>query len=141
MSGERLFLDTMYVQALLNRRDQHHKTAVSLAKRVRDAAEVWVTEAVLVEIGNALSSLNRTAAAAFIDQSYRTANVRVLPVDTALLHRALRLYEQRPDKNWGLTDCISFEVMREHGLIDALTGDEHFAQAGFRAILTESRHD
>ncbi len=41
----------------------------------------------------------------------------------------------RPDKDWSLTDCISFVVMEEHGITDALTGDHHFEQAGFRALL------
>jgi predicted nucleic acid-binding protein len=47
------------------------------------------------------------------------------------------MYRDRPDKAWSLTDCISFEVMREAGLTDALTADEHFRQAGFRAVLLE----
>lgn len=61
MNGERLLLDTVFVQALLNRRDEYHAQAEAILPRVRAAAEVWVTEAVLVEVGNALSALNRTA--------------------------------------------------------------------------------
>jgi predicted nucleic acid-binding protein len=44
-------------------------------------------------------------------------------------------YESRPDKAWSLTDCISFVVMNQHGLTEALTGDHHFEQAGFTALL------
>ena len=40
-------------------------------------------------------------------------------------------------KEWGLTDCISFIVMEDNGLTEALTTDEHFQQAGFRALLRE----
>ena len=58
MSRERLFLDTVFVQALLNRRDQYHAQAMTLLPRVRSAIEVWATEAVLVEIGNALSNVD-----------------------------------------------------------------------------------
>jgi hypothetical protein len=116
MSGQRLFLDTVFVQALLNRSDQYHEQARALAPRLRTAAEVWTTEAVLIEIGNALSRFDRTAAARFIAQAYRTANMRVVGVDTHRLHHALRLYQRRPDKSWGLTDCISFLVMREHAI-------------------------
>lgn len=91
MSAERLLLDTVFVQALLNRRDQYHAQAKGLLPRIRAAREVWITEAVLVEVGNALSAFNRGAAVQFIDQCYRTANVRVVSVDTPLLSRALQL--------------------------------------------------
>jgi len=137
MNGERLLLDTVFVQALLNRRDQYHAQARAFLPRVRTAAEVWVTEAVLIEVGNALSAVNRTAVVQFIEQCYLTANLRVVSVDTPLLTRALQLYHQRPDKTWGLTDCISFVVMQSQGLTDAVTADEHFIQAGYRALLRE----
>jgi uncharacterized protein len=55
----------------------------------------------------------------------------------SLYRRAIDLYDARPDKQWSLTDCISFVVMQGHGLTDALTGDHHFEQAGFRALLKE----
>jgi predicted nucleic acid-binding protein len=137
MNGERLLLDTVFVQALLNRRDEYHAQAKAILPRVRAATEVWVTEAVLVEVGNALSALNRTATVQFIQQCYHTANMRVVSVDTPLLIRALQLYHARSDKTWGLTDCISFVVMQEQGLTDAVTADEHFLQAGYRALLLE----
>ena len=138
MSNERLVLDTVYVQALLNHRDQHHAQALRFAPRVRSAAEVWVTEAILIEIGDALSGTNRTGAAAFIGSCYRTPNITVVPVDTPLLGRALRLYESHSDKEWGLTDCISFVVMRDQQLVDAVTADRHFRQTGFRALLLDA---
>ncbi len=49
----------------------------------------------------------------------------------------MELYRHRPDKEWGTTDCISFVVMQDYGLTEALTTDEHFKQAGFRALLIE----
>ena len=138
MNGERLLLDTVFIQALLNRRDQYHAQAKAFFPRVRNAAEVWITEAVLVEVGNALSAFNRMAAVRFIEQSYHTANMHVVSVDTSLLIRALQLYRDRADKTWGITDCISFVVMQEQGLMDAVTADEHFLQAGYRALLLEN---
>ena len=45
--------------------------------------------------------------------------------------------KKRMDKGWGLTDCTSFIVMQHYDVIDALTTDEHFQQAGFRALLLE----
>lgn len=137
MNDERLFLDTVFIQALLNKRDQYHAQAKAFLPRVRAAKEVWLTEAVLVEVGNALAAVNRQGAVQFIQQCYSTANLRVVTVDTLLLTRALQLYNERPDKTWGLTDCISFVVMWEQGLTDAVTADMHFVQAGFRALLRE----
>ena len=138
MNVDRLLLDTVFIQALFNQRDQYHDRAIALLPRVQAAAEVWITEAVLTEIGNALSAVNRVAAVQFIQQCYQTANIRVVSVDTELLTRALQLYEARPDKTWGLTDCISFVVMQENGLIDAVTADRHFVQAGYRALMLNS---
>lgn len=137
MSGERVFLDTACIQALLNRGDQYHTRAVPFASRLQSASEVWVTEAVLIEIGDALSTRNRTGAADFIRSCYQTANINVVTLDTMLFSRALRLYETRSDKDWGLTDCISFIVMHDQGLTDAITTDNHFRQAGFRALLLD----
>jgi predicted nucleic acid-binding protein len=135
MNGDRFFLDTSFMQALLNAKDQHHDAATRLAPRLQTAREVWTTEAVLVEIANALSALNRAAAVRIVEHAYRTANTRVVSVDTALLRRALQLYRDRSDKTWGLTDCISFVVMRDHGLSEALSSDGDFEQAGFVALL------
>ena len=132
---ERFFLDTAYIQALLNARDDYHKQAAALFPRVRSAREVWVTEAVLIEVGNAFARSLREEAAGFIGRCYTTANVRVVSVDTTLFTRALELYGQRADKAWSLTDCISFIVMQDQQITDVLTMDEHFRQAGFRPLL------
>lgn len=139
-SGARLFLDTYFVQALLNSRDPGHDHALRLLPTVRQAAEVVTTEAVLTEVGNALSGTPRLRqlAAAFVRRCYGEPNMMVVSVERELLSRALYLYESRMDKEWGLTDCISFVVMRERDLIDAMTGDRHFRQAGFRPLMLEA---
>lgn len=135
MSRERLFLDTVFIQALLNKQDSYHSQARAFLPRVRNAAEVWITEAILIEVGNALSAIDRAAAVAFIQQCYHAANMRVVVVDSVLLDQALQLYRDRPDKTWGLTDCISFVVMQQQGLSEAVTADQHFVQAGYNALL------
>jgi predicted nucleic acid-binding protein len=92
MTGERFFLDTSFVIALYNRRDRYHVQAKALAPRLAGAAEVWTTEAVLVEIGNAFSANNRPAAVAFIKQCFEApTNVRVVSVDPGLFQRAVQL--------------------------------------------------
>ena len=135
MSSDRLFLDKVFIQALLNQRDHYHAQAKAFLPQVKAAAEVWLTEAILIEVGNALSAYNRRLAQNFIAQCYQTQNMKVVTVDTSLLMRGLQLYEQRQDKTWGLTDCISFVVMQEQGLLEAVTADIHFVLAGFRALL------
>ena len=137
MSNERLFLDTFFIQALLNKYDQYHQQARFFLPRIKMAKEVWITEAILVEVGNALSSYDRNLASIFIEQCYVTNNMRIVSVDTVLLRRGLNLYKQRQDKDWGLTDCISFVTMSDYSLIDAVTADIHFVQAGFRALLRD----
>lgn len=135
MSAERFLLDTVFIQALLAPHDQYHRQAVLVWPRVRAASEVWITEAVLVEVGNALSAYDRRGAASFIRQCYATSAIHVVPITTALLGEALDLYGARSDKTWGLTDCLSFVVMRAQGLTDAVTADTHFIQPGYRALL------
>lgn len=137
MIGDRFFLDTAFVQAFVDRGDQHHRTAIGFQSRLRSAAEVWTTEAVLIEVGNAFSASSRDDAIHFIEQCYTTSNIHVVTITTGLLFEALSLYRKRHDKQWGLTDCLSFAVMWANGLSEALTTDHHFRQAGFRALLLE----
>jgi uncharacterized protein len=138
MTTDRLFLDTAFIQALLNPRDDFHDRAKNLFPQVRSANKVWITEAVLVEVGNALSAFNRPGAVKFIQLCYSTENIQVVSVSTELMMQALSLYNSRSDKAWGLTDCISFVVMQQQNLIDAMTSDRHFVQAGFHALMIEA---
>jgi len=62
----------------------------------------------------------------------------IIPSDTRMFALGLALYAERRDKDWSLTDCISFVVMRQQGLTEALTGDRHFQQAGFKALLASA---
>ena len=59
----------------------------------------------------------------------------IVPLTNDLYAQALILYRSRIDKEWGLVDCLSFVVMRERMLTEALTADQHFEQAGFQALL------
>jgi uncharacterized protein len=59
-------------------------------------------------------------------------DVVVVRLDDDLLDRAAELFKNRPDKSWSLTDCVSFVVMKDRGIMEAFTGDHHFEQAGFR---------
>ncbi len=59
----------------------------------------------------------------------------VAPATRELLDAGRSLFAQRMDKNWSLTDCISFSVMQREGLSRAFMADHHFEQAGFTALL------
>ncbi|HHT9146362.1 MAG: PIN domain-containing protein [Candidatus Brocadiaceae bacterium] len=135
VTTSRFFLGTSYVLALLNPRDTHHNKAKELFFKLRTAQEIWTTEAILIEVGNSLASTNRSAAVNIINSCYVTANLKVISVDNALFRQAVEFYHTHKDKQWGLTDCISFIVMQYHGLTEAFTTDEHFQQVGFKALL------
>ncbi len=134
---KQLFLDTAFIQAILNSNDQYHSQTIALLPYLKKAQKVWLTQAILMEVGNALSAINRQKAVNFIRQCYQTENMVVVNVDDTLFTKAINLYDSYSDKTWGLIDCISFVVMREKGVNIALTSDKHFIQAGFRALLRE----
>jgi len=95
---------------------------------------------VLIEIGNALSSRRlRHVAVQLLTTLESDPIVEIVPLSEDLYGRAFAFYRARPDKEWGLVDCISFVVMQERGIYEALTSDEHFRQAGFRALLRDDR--
>ena len=71
----------------------------------------------------------------FYDALRADPDARILDADKQLFEAGLVLYRSRRDKEWSLTDCVSFVVMEQEGLTDALTGDHHFVQAGFHALL------
>ena len=132
-----VFLDTAYVIALVSGRDQYHQQALQVEEEVAQGnIPVVTTQAVLTEVGNALAvPPYRRIAVGYLEMLEREPVVEIIPVSDALFHRGLDLYRARQDKKWGLTDCISFVVMRERGITDALTADKHFEQAGFNVLL------
>jgi predicted nucleic acid-binding protein len=108
MNPDRLFLDTVFIQAILNPHDQYHTPAMKLLPRVKNAQEVWITEAIFMEVGNALSTYNHRKVSAFIQQCYQTNNMSVVNITPQLFQQGLNLYQSRQDKTWGLVDCLSF---------------------------------
>jgi len=130
-----VFADTGFFLALINSRDAYHRQAAILNATLE--APLVTTEWVLLELANALSaSRSRLRFGQVLDSLRVAPNVEIVAADTATFDRGCRHYLDRPDKEWSLTDYISFIVMSERGLSDALTADHHFAQAGFRPLLT-----
>ncbi len=139
MVPNRCFVDTVCWIALLNQDDRLHESADREYKLLMKSGYHFVTTtSILNETANALSDPRFRLA---VVESYRrlqmSSRVEIIFVDPRLWSNGWQLYEQRLDKAWSLTDCISFIVMGEHGLTEALTTDEHFQQAGFRALLRE----
>ncbi len=130
------FIDTGYWLGLATDRDPHHERAVVLSRIL--VGPFVTTEAVLLELGNAFSGARFRALGVRLLNDIRTApDIEVTPLGPDLLARAIDLYAARPDKEWGLTDCVSFVVMQERGIHEALAADQHFVQAGFRALLRD----
>jgi hypothetical protein len=129
-----VFADTSFFLASLNPDDQLHERAISVSREV--TALRLTTGFVLLEVGNAMSrAALRSRFVEFYTWLGQHPRVRIVPVSEELFHRGYELYAAREDKDWSLTDCISFIVMREEELQAALTHDQHFEQAGYKALL------
>ncbi|MGF1601786.1 MAG: type II toxin-antitoxin system VapC family toxin [Thermosynechococcaceae cyanobacterium] len=133
------FLDTSYAIALAASTDQFHQRAIQLANHLEsDKTQIITTQAILLEIGNALSKQRyRQAAVVLLESLTCDLTVEIVPISEALYQSGFRLFRERPDKEWGLVDCLSCIVMQENGISEALTSDEHFRQMGFRPLLRD----
>ena len=129
-----LFADTAYLLALVNPEDEFHKRARALTAGVgqRLVTTAWV----LTEFVDALSRPpNRELAVECVSDWQADPRITIVPPSPALFDAGMSLFAERGDKEWSLTDCISFVVMRERRLSEALTADHHFEQAGFTILL------
>lgn len=128
------FVDTFAFLAMLNPADMRHAEAMQWFNTSR--VPLVTTEWVLTEVADALSAPRSRRAAVIVEQRLRAdARVSIVGSSADLFRRGFDLYAARPDKEWSLTDCVSFVVMTDLGISDALTGDHHFEQAGFVALL------
>jgi uncharacterized protein len=133
----RIFLDTSYVVALVTPKDRHHSKAVEIAERLeRQGFGMVTTRAVFLEIGNSLAKKrHRSSGVAMLELLEQDPRVEIISLSEDLCQRGFELFRQRTDKEWGLIDCVSFVIMGDRRLQDSLTTDQHFEQAGFRALL------
>jgi predicted nucleic acid-binding protein len=129
-----VFVDTFYFVALSNPRDAAHDRAVAWTRTF--AGQFVTTTWVLTEFANHMCDpQNRQEFIETLQDLRASDKVKIMPSNDSLWDDGLKLFADRPDKEWSLTDCISFVVMHREGLTEALTGDRHFEQAGFIALL------
>jgi uncharacterized protein len=131
-----LFADGWYYLAMLNPRDVGHVAAKKISQERTEA--VLTTRWVLTEVVDAFSQIvNRPKVIALLDALERDTSVTIVPADQRGWEAGMQRFRARGDKDWSLTDCISFSVMHELGIREALTADIHFEQAGFLALFRE----
>ena len=135
----RVFADTCYWVALANRHDELHPAALAAQKRLTHATVV-TTDEVLGEVLNFYLAVvqRRNAATQIVDAIRTDPHVLVLEQSRRTFDGGLTLYKGRSDKEYSHVDCISFVLMTQDGITDALTNDHHFEQEGFVALLRVS---
>ncbi len=132
-----VFVDTVAWLALINTSDTLHEPALRIMAQLRaQQVRLTTTEFILLEVADALSTpAVRGQTIRFIEGLRSLPVLEVIPVSERLFAAGWKLYCQRSDKSWGLTDCISFSVMGQRRLAQAFTSDHHFEQAGFSKLL------
>ena len=132
-----VFPDTGFLVAVTNTRDALHVRAKAAGAVY--AGPITTTEFVLLEVANFFSgAAARAAFGSLLARCRSDPLTEVVPASSDLFARGAALFATRLVKDWSLTDCTSFVLMRERGLTDALTADRHFIQAGFRALLASA---
>jgi uncharacterized protein len=143
VAGQTVFLDTSFVIALENKDDPYHARAKALDDELlRQDAVLLFHWGILIEIADGYARLARRAKGLqLLAKLTSESGYELLPITESLLQEGLHLYRARVDKEWGLTDCISFALMKQRGVTEALSADIHFRQAGFKALLLEADED
>ncbi len=134
---KKFFADTSYWIALLNPGDNLHGKVQQVSSNLGDC-RIITSEMVMVELLDGLAKYGeqlRKKAVETVESLKSNPNVKVVPQTSIQFTEAMKYYVERPDKQWGLTDCSSFVIMDDESINEALTYDEHFSQAGFVALL------
>ncbi|HMF11818.1 MAG TPA: PIN domain-containing protein [Gemmataceae bacterium] len=129
-----MLLDTSGLLCFHHRSEAQHAEAVQLfqAARLRITHNYVLAEFVALARARGLP---RPAALSFVADLQDSSAVQVVYIGEALHRAALTQPQERPDKSWSLCDSVSFLLMSQHGIVDALTTDHHFEQAGFIRLL------
>lgn len=132
-----VFADASFYIALLSRKDRHHQRALRWQRLLRrESIRVVTSDAVLWEwLTFFAEPSTRSIAFTGYQRLQRDPAVEIIGFDPPLCAAATNVYGARPDKSWGVIDCLSFVVMQQRSLTAALSTDHHFEQAGFSALL------
>lgn len=134
-----LFVDTAGWGHLVDPTQEFHRQAADLYRQARRQGRRFITtNYILTELVALLTSPVRVPRAriiGFISGLKSSPYVHIVHVNERLDSQAWQLLAERPDKEWSLVDCASFVLMREAGLVESLTTDHHFEQAGFVRLL------
>jgi uncharacterized protein len=131
---KKLFADTFFFLALMNKRDASHSKTVQLVDTI--PGPIVTTQWVLVEVADAFCEpRDRELFAQVLQLIESDERIQVISANKELFERGTELYLARKDKSWSLTDCISFVVMDRRNIREALTAGHHFSQAGFTLLL------
>lgn len=128
-----LFLDTSYIIALENLDDQNHKTASTHWKKLLKKLTPLITSSyVFNETVTFFNSRGLHNKAAEVGNNLLSSRfIDLIQVDEALFNEGWEYLQQHNDKLYSLTDCVSFVLMKQINIQEALTFDVHFQQAGF----------
>lgn len=134
-----IFADTAGWGHLVDATQSQHLQAATLYRTGKSQGRKFITtNYILTELVALLTSplrIPRPTVIAFINSLKTSPYVEIVHVDAMLDEQAWQLLSQRQDKEWSLVDCASFVLMKQRGLLDAFTTDEHFEQAGFIRLL------
>lgn len=129
-----VFADTFYYLAWVNSRDAKHERARQFSASF--AGTVVTSDWVITELANGLcKAINKPVFTIVHSMIQADVNTHVVPLDRRLQQRGVELFTNRLDKDWSLTDCISMIIMKDLDIAEIVTADQHFTQAGFRAML------
>lgn len=133
-----VFIDSLYLIALLVEHDQWHEAAVQAQKRLGDAVRFVTIYEVLIEFLASVSREGPQVRQAAVEAAHAIMardNISVIAPSPELCTGGLNLYAQRLDKRYSLTDCVSMAVMRDLGITEALTHDRDFESEGFARLM------
>ena len=132
-----VFVDTAAWLALINVDDNFYLQARQVRQKLQqDNCSLVTSSFVLLEVADALTTSKvRSQTVNFINRLGNLSGLKIIPISQSLFDCGWQLYSHRLDKDWGLTDCISFVIMQQEGITIAFTSDKHFEQAGFTRLL------
>ena len=133
----KVFIDTSGWLALVNKKDEYHKKAKNVKNEINEKNfEIYTSNFVIVEIANGLSKIKfKYLAVNLVEKIRGSEDINNITVNNNIFEESWDLFKDYDDKEWGLTDCTSFIIMKDHNIQKTLSNDHHFEQKGFINLL------